>query len=119
MSAISFHSVIIIGHICTYPGCKNVLVLDGNLKNRRDICGAKDAGWIQYPGLAGRIKTGCVSSPSFRSRYCEEHKIRCVEGENSSSESDELVIETLLAKKETRNGNNYQVYIDNCINSLS
>ena len=44
-----------------------LVVLDGNLKNRRGIYGAKDAGWIQYPGLAGCIKTDCVSLPSFQS----------------------------------------------------
>ena len=40
-------------HKCGFPGCKNVIVLDGNMKNRRDICYAKDAGSIQYPGLPG------------------------------------------------------------------
>lgn len=30
-------------HVCTYPGCKNVLVFDGNMKNQWDICAAKDA----------------------------------------------------------------------------
>lgn len=95
-----------IGHICTYPGCKNVLVLDGNMKNRRDICGAKDAGWIQYPGLPGCIKTGCMASPAFKSPFCAEHKVRGVEGECTP---DELVVEMLLGKKETRNGKYYEV----------
>lgn len=75
------------------------------MKNRRDICGAKDAGWIQYPGLTGCIKTGCMSSPSFKSPFCEEHKIRCAE----DCTSDALVVEMLLAKKETRSGKYYQV----------
>ena len=25
-------------HTCKFPGCSNVLVLDGNMKNRRDVC---------------------------------------------------------------------------------
>ena len=32
-----------VGHTCQYPGCKEVLVLDGNMKNRCDVCMAKDA----------------------------------------------------------------------------
>ena len=34
------------------------------MKNRRDICLARDAGAISYPGLPGHIKTGCVASPA-------------------------------------------------------
>ena len=63
-------------HKCNYPGCINVLVLDGNMKNRRDICSAKDAGYVEYPGLPGRIKTGCMASPAFKSRYCNQHVTR-------------------------------------------
>lgn len=33
-------------HSCNYPGCKTVLVVDGNLKNRRDVCAAREAGFI-------------------------------------------------------------------------
>ena len=44
-----------IEHTCKYPGCKNVLVLDDNMKNRHDVCMAKDAGCIQYPNLPGHI----------------------------------------------------------------
>lgn len=66
-------------HNCSFPGCKNVLVLDGNMKNRRDICLAKDAGWIRYPGLPGQVVTGCMASPAFKSRFCQEHQVRsCV-----------------------------------------
>ncbi len=63
-------------HRCDFPGCKNVIVLDGNMKNRRDICLAKDAGSIQYPGLPATIKTGCMASPAFKSRFCHQHKVR-------------------------------------------
>ena len=63
-------------HKCEYPGCKYVLVIDGNMKNRRDICLVKDAGSISYPGLPGQIKTGCTASPAFKSRFCEKHRVR-------------------------------------------
>lgn len=82
------------------------------MKNRRDVCGAKDAGWIQYPGLPGCIKTGCMASPAFKSPFCAEHKVRGVEGEGTS---DELVVEMLLGKKETRNGKYYEVCTQNGI----
>ena len=38
-------------HECGFPGCRNVLVIDGNMKNRRDICAASEAGFTEYEGL--------------------------------------------------------------------
>ena len=35
-----------VGHKCDAQGCNSVLVIDGNLKNHRDICLAKEAGYI-------------------------------------------------------------------------
>ena len=58
---------------CKFPGCKNVLVLDKNMKNQ---CLTKKAGYITYPGLPGRIKTGCMASPAFKLWFCTHHKIR-------------------------------------------
>lgn len=66
----------ILEHRCKFPGCKNVMVLDGNMKNQREICFANEAGYVTYPGLPGRIKTGCMASPAFKSRFCAHHKIR-------------------------------------------
>ena len=63
-------------HTCKFPGCSNVLVLDDHIKNRRDVCLAKDAGYIEYPTLPGHIKTGCMASPHFKSRYCKSHTPR-------------------------------------------
>lgn len=42
-----------VGHQCKFPGCGTVLVVDGNMKNRRDVCKAKDAGYIEFLGLPG------------------------------------------------------------------
>ena len=75
--------MLIAEHTCTFPGCQNVLVLDGNMKNRRDICYAKDAGFVQFPGLPGQIKTGCVASPAFKSRFCTKHDCRSLSSTNS------------------------------------
>ena len=75
MNIFRFFDVILIfvAHRCKFPGCGSVFVLDGNMKNRRDVCYAKDAGFIQFDGLPGLIKTGCTSTPAFKSHYCSHH----------------------------------------------
>ena len=98
------------------------MVLDGNLKNRRDVCLAKDAGYIEYPGLTGRIKTGCMATPAFKSRYCTQHTDRvCTSSEGNAAQDntlltpgDQSVVEMLLEKKMTRTTTYYkvQLYID-------
>ena len=75
-SKIIYSHTLPVEHKCNFPGCKNVMVLDGNMKNQREVCLAKDAGYISYPGLPGRIKTGCMASPSFKSHFCTQHKIQ-------------------------------------------
>ena len=37
------------------------------------MCLVKDAGFISYPGLSGHVKSGCMSTPPFKSRYCKQH----------------------------------------------
>ena len=51
-----------------------MLVLDGNMKNHRDVCEAKDAGFVEYRGMPGRVKTGCMETLEQRSKYCSHHK---------------------------------------------
>ena len=46
------------------------------MKYCREICFAKDAGMVSYPGLPGQIKTGCTASPAYKSRYCKNHQTR-------------------------------------------
>ena len=60
---------ILVDHKCKTPGCKNTIVLDGNMKNQRDVCNAREAGYIEYEGLLGRVETGCMNTPAFKSRY--------------------------------------------------
>ena len=108
----------ITGHQCTYPGCKRVLVLDGNMKNRRDVCMAPDAGYTKYEGLPGAVKTGCMNSPKLGARHCLLHKVRACNpfaGENKDKdapeclESHDRVVETILEKRTTRTANYYKV----------
>ena len=62
------------GHRCEKPGCGQALVLDGNMKNHRDVCCATYAGYAEFSGLPGRVRTGCPNTPAFKSPYCSVHK---------------------------------------------
>ena len=106
------------GHKCTYPGCERVLVLDGNMKNRRDVCMARDAGYTEYEGLPGSIKTGCMNSPEPNSRYCEVHRVRicttCPDTETDEAappltNTHNGIVESILEKKSTRKASYYKV----------
>ena len=107
-------------HQCTFPGCNQALVLDGNMKNRRDICAATEAGFIEYEGLPGTIKTGCQSSPLQTSKYCYYHAPRmsqCDPEEDqgtttTSSTIQEGIVKCIMGKKITRNNTYYQVSYD-------
>ena len=67
-----------------------MLVLDGNMKNRRDVCFAKDAGFVEFEGLPGLIKTGCTASPAYKSQYCDLHKNHVCELSHSEEAIDEV-----------------------------
>ena len=49
------------------------------MKNQRDVCYAKDAGFIEFDGLNGSIKTGCPATPDYKSRFCLDHKNQAAE----------------------------------------
>ena len=74
------------------------------MKNQRDVCMAKDAGFAEFTGLPGKIKTGCTHTPAFKNRFCESHLNHSVSEMDSTS-----VLEVILDKKTTRNGDYYQV----------
>ena len=63
----------IIGHRCDVPGCGQAIVIDGNMKNYRDVCFAVNAGYVEYKGLPGRVRSGCQNTPQYMSRYCGLH----------------------------------------------
>lgn len=46
-----------------------MLVMDGNMKNHRDVCKATEAGFTKFDGLPGQVKIGCqkrlISSPDI------------------------------------------------------
>lgn len=109
--------IFLLAHSCRYPGCGTAFVLDGNQKNRRDVCAATHAGEIEYEGLPGSIQSGCQLSPMYRSKYCFHHSPRVVRsceplsssGEDGTSDR-ENVVRFITGKRSTRSGVTYQVY---------
>lgn len=126
------YSLSLIGHKCYFPGCGNVLVIDGNMKNRRQVCYAKDAGFIEFKGLPGSIITGCTATPTFKSNYCLHHPNSACALLHNEVDDEELgtttgptlrshlkkqdsgdpVAEKILAKRTTRRQTFYQVLLN-------
>ena len=101
-----------VGHKCTTLGCNSVLVIDGNLKNHRDVCLAKEAGFITFQGLPGKVNTGCPLTPELRSRYCYLHKPRvCTKplDEADMTSNEEGIAEMILEERVTRSATFYKV----------
>ena len=92
-------------------------MIDGNLKNRRDICACNSAGWLTFDGLPDRIKTGCQLTPAWQSKYCYDHAPRVNSKTMYESEQycPDEVVQVITGKKQTRNGTYYQVYQYFCI----
>jgi len=98
-----------------------VFVLDGNMKNRRDVCMAREAGYTTYEGLPGVLKTGCMNSPEFKARHCSLHRVRACnphagpdldEAAPERKESREMVVEIILEKRVTRKATYFKVYVN-------
>ena len=91
-----------------------MLVIDGNMKNRRDICAASEAGFTEYEGLPGSIKTGCQLSPGYQSKYCYEHTPRIspmtAREDQTLDCAKEGIVRLITAKKQTRSETYYQVH---------
>lgn len=94
-------------HRCEKMGCGSVLVLDGNMKNRRDVCAADHAGFVEYAGLPGKVKTGCMNTPEQRSKFCSKHKPRQVCSPLITNQGE--IVEEILRKKTTRTNVFYEV----------
>lgn len=122
---------IYVDHRYTYPGCRIVLVPDGNMKNRRNLCLAKDASFIEFENLPGSIKSGCQRTPAYKSRYCKHHMNQVCTLTSDSTPDEELselmvgppvhskqtkskhpgdpIVKVLISKKVTRRETYYQV----------
>ena len=104
-----------------------MLVLDGNMKNSREVCYAIQAGHTEFNGLPGSVQTGCPNTPSYKSRYCAihapitaiPHQIEFSEDGNpkpanlpTPSEERQAAI---IGKRITRKSTFYQVHHNNLI----
>ena len=74
------------------------------MKNCRQICAATDAGFVEYDGLPGMVKTSCMNSPNQRSRLCAAHK-----PQQLLSDDCDGVIEMIVSKKTTKSTTFYEV----------
>ena len=75
------------------------------MKNHRAVCAARDAGFVEYSGLPGKVKTGCMNTPKQKSKYCSLHS--CADENDVGIQGK--VIEMVLSKKTTRNNTFYLV----------
>ena len=68
-----------------------MIVLDGNMKNSRQICEATDAGFVEHDGLPGMVKTGCMNTPDQKSRFCAIDKPRQLVSDDCSGVIEMIV----------------------------
>ena len=114
-TCIEIHGYTHVGHRCAVSGCGETIVIDGNMKNHRDVCLATKAGYAEYHGLPGKVTTGCINTPDFKSRYCSLHKPTVTASDSlksGTSEKDdekESQVGMILSKRTTRNQTMYQV----------
>lgn len=97
-----------------------MLIIDGNIKNHRDVCFASHAGYTEYSGLPGKVCTGCPNTPDYSSRYCKTHKPTVAIPQVSEQGTDDrpqksLVQEDqvglIISKRVTRKSVLYQVSV--------
>ena len=97
-----------------------MMVVDGNMKNHRDVCFASSAGYVEYKGLPGRIQTGCPNTPDFKSSYCSLHKPVTIQHSSASCSTSGIEnqstspgrnnkIGLIIGKCDTRQGSLYEV----------
>lgn len=82
------------------------------MKNHRYICYATNAGYIEYQGLPGRVRTGCPNTPGYKSLYCAIHKpVIAVPtgGDNSDHTDNTEPVALIIGKRQTRTSTLYQV----------
>ena len=120
LSLLQYFTPEYLGHRCSVHGCGETIVIDGNMKNHRDVCSATMAGYMEYMGLPGRVTTGCTNTPDFKSRYCSLHKptvsARASLDEPGPSASHisekESQVGMILSKRCTRTQTMYQVLLN-------
>lgn len=87
-----------------------MIVIDGNMKKHRSVCYATHAGYAEYDGLPGVIRTGCPNTPAYKSRFCDLHNpssVTACPSNNSNRTSTESCF--IVGKRVTRQGTIYEV----------
>ncbi|ORY42307.1 hypothetical protein BCR33DRAFT_739314 [Rhizoclosmatium globosum] len=88
-------------HNCSFPGCKDCVVLDGNAKLAHSICSEKRGTLVS--GYCVSYTPGCTETPISKSRYCMKHSIgrfgldSDTDSGTSDSESDLITVSTPVA----------------------
>lgn len=87
------------------------------MKNHRNVCAAHEAGFAEFNGLPGKVKTGCPHTPQLKSIFCSAHTPTVFtphDTEETSStataqhkSTDQLAY--IVSKKVTRQSTFYQV----------
>ena len=99
------------------------------MKNHRDVCLAHEAGYAEFSGLPGKVKTGCPNTPQPKSRYCSAHTPTAFKPQggidsvgtetdpaiHSIPSKDDEQLAFITAKKVTRQSTFYQVY---CVTNI-
>lgn len=86
-----------------------MIVIDGNMKNHRDVCLATHAGYAEYKGLPGMLRTGCPNTPDYKSRFCLLHKPQnLLQSDDSLAAANEKT-GLIIANRTTRQGKLYEV----------
>ena len=113
-------------HHCKKNGCGIALVVDGNMKNHRYVCSATHAGYVEFKGLNGKIRSGCPKTPAHKSSYCSVHTLSvavcqnlpCDESSTSSASdiaktasSEKHPVGKIIDKRVTRNSTLYKVHV--------
>lgn len=100
--------LIFLDHKCRIPGCRSVIVIDGNMKNHRNVCLATHAGYAEYKGLPEFVRTGCPNSPAYKSQFCSLHKpVSPIEDSSGINGMPQDVM--VVGKRVTRQGVLYEV----------
>ena len=87
-------------------------------------CAAQEAGYAEFDGLPGKVKTGCPNTPQLKSRYCPAHTPTAFNSDpaginddsgikslNSSLQRKEVQLAYIVGKRETHNSMLYQVQL--------
>ena len=90
-------------------------------ENHQDVCFEGSAGFVEYKGLPRRVRSGCPTTPDFKSYYCILHKPlwstpskKGALGENVPESSSVMVedqVGLIIGKRETRKCALYEVHV--------